>query len=79
VSLKAFYTTHRRRKHSAHALDGRFLIRNVPTEIELVERLQLLGVYLENYRFFNSRGDERFLCTNWERIHEERRNYPPYA
>ena len=62
-----FYTVHRPKKHSAHDLDSKILVPPQPTEIELVRKLAALGIDLKKYKYFNNRGDEHFLITNWER------------
>jgi len=65
--MNEFYTVHRPKSHSAHALDNSILVDPQPTEIELVRKLRNAGVDLSAFEYFNNRGDERFLVTNWRR------------
>lgn len=70
--INEFYTMHRPKNHSAHRLDGKFLVCPQPTEIDLVRWLGLLGVNLRRYEYFNNRGDEKFLTINWVRANRGR-------
>lgn len=63
-----FYTVHRPKEHSAHALDGRVMVPPQATEIELVQELGRLGIDLKECHYYNNRGNERFMAVNWEQL-----------
>jgi hypothetical protein len=65
--IKEFFTVHRPHRHSAHRLDCKYIVPPQPTEIDLAERLRLLGVNLRRFEYFNNRGDEKFLVVNWRK------------
>jgi len=64
--LVKFYTVHKPNEHSAHTLDGDVLIPAKLTEIDLVRALNEAGIDLKHYNS-DSKGDEKFLVTNWSR------------
>jgi len=61
-----FYTIHMPKQHTAYRLDGRVLVGSQPTEIDLSRKLKAIGINLLKYKYYNNRGDSRFLITNWE-------------
>jgi hypothetical protein len=68
--MTGFYTIHRSGSHAAYLTgSAHVLVPSQPTEIDLVRRLNALGIYLKDYEYFNNRQlDDRFSCaTDWRR------------
>lgn len=63
-----FVTVHRPKQHSAGVtFPFADLVEPQPTEIELVRKLQGMGIRLKEYDYYNNRGDEKFMTINWSR------------
>ena len=60
-TIDSFYTRHKPGKHSAHSLHGDVLVPAKPTEIELVQALEKLGIDLQKYDY-KGEGDEK-VCV----------------